>query len=265
MGNTFVISRVLDFSVYKFATSGYGDLLFTADYAKTSTVATTGERLEISGGPNNYKIMDIDHTKRCTYNASLALVDVNALATKLGKAVTVGAKPAFKKEILTVNSSNQVTLAEEPLTGTLRIYKLVGERDPGVEQTLGTPASTESKYSISTKTITFNATSAPVNTKMLITYDYTSGVLAQNIKITANDFPGFITIAGRGLVDDDQDGKIVPVSFKIHKAKVQPGFELTMASASATELEFMTDCYTVLNSAGEREFVDIVKLNNEAY
>lgn len=265
MGNTFVVSRTMDFTVYEYAVSGYGDMLFTVDYAKSSTIATTGERLPVRGGPSNYKILDIDHSTDCTFNANLPLVDVRALATKLGRSVVVGAANAFKKEILTASASNTVTLAEEPVTGTLKIYKLVGERDPGVQQTAGVPGTTEDKFSIAVKIVTFNTVSVPSGTKLLITYDYTSGVLAQNVKITANDFPSFITIVGRGLVDDDQDGKIVPVSFKIHKAKVQPGFELTMESGSATEIPFMTDCYTIVNSTGDREYVDIVKLNNEAY
>jgi len=110
-----------------------------------------------------------------------------------------------------------------------------------------------------------NSTTAPVNTKFICTYEYTSGTTAQDIKITATDFPGYITITGRGLVDDDQEGEKIPVSFKVHKAKVQPNFELTMASNAATELDFTVDCFTVLNDANEREYVDIVKLNDEAY
>jgi hypothetical protein len=37
-----------------------------------------------------------------------------------------------------------------------------------------------------------------------------------------------------------------------------------MASDAATELDFTVDCYTILNSEGKREYVDIVKLDDEA-
>jgi len=184
----------------------------------------------------------------------------------LGKDVTTGAVRATKKEIITVDASNQVTLAQTPLTNTLKIYKLVLERDLGTVQVSATPVSPDvNEYYISGTTVTFNATSLPEASKVVCTYDYTSGATAQNMKITAVDFPNFITITGRGLVDDDQAGQKVPVSFKIHKAKVSPTFELSMASNAATELDFTVDCYTILNSANEREFIDIVKLNDEAY
>ena len=264
MSNTFVIKEVLDYNVSEYATSGYGDFLFSVDYAKSSTVQTTAERLPIRGGQGNYKIMDLDHTKDCMFNSVLPLVDIKALAVKLGKDVTIGATTAPKKDIKTVSATNTITLSNTPLAGTLKVYILSGERDLGTIQTVGTPGTTPNTYSIATATITLNATSCPEGSKIIAFYDYTSGVTAQNIKITAADFPSFITITGRGLVDDDVTGLKIPVTFKVHKAKVKPEFELTMASDAATELAFDCDCYTILNSSAEREFVDIVKLNDEA-
>lgn len=265
MSNTFGIKEVMDFNVFKYASSGYGDLLFTVDYAGSSSIGTTSERLDIRGGQGYFKLLSIDYQKDCTFNSMLPLVDINALAVKLGKDVTKGATSATKKETLTASASNTITLSATPTSGTLKIYKLAYERDLDVEQVAGTPASVENSYSIAGRVVTLNATTAPTGTKFVCTYDYTSGVNAQNIKITATDFPNFITITGTGLVDDDQEGKKIPVSFKVHKAKVQPQFELTMASNAATELDFTTDCYTIINSEGDREYVSIVKLNDESY
>jgi len=265
MSDTFAIKEVLNFTVFSYSSSGYGDALFYVDYAGQSNINTTGERLPIRGGQGNYKILDLDHTKDCTFASMLPLVDINALAVKLGVSVTEGATSATMQEILTVSASNTITLSATPTGSTLKLYKLSDERDLGVEQTAGTPASTPNEYSISGKVVTLNSTTAPENSKFIAFYEYTSGTTAQNVKITASDFPSFITITGRGIVDDDQDGQKIPVSFKVHKAKVQPQFELTMAGDSATELDFTTDCYTIVNSAGKREYIDIVKLNDEAY
>lgn len=264
MSNTFVIKEVLNFNVSRYATSGYDEFLFSVDYAKSSTVQTTAERLPIRGGQGNYKIIDLDHTKDCMFNSVLPLVDIKALAVKLGKDVSTGATTAVMKDIKTVSASNTITLSKTPLAGSLKVYIMTGERDIGTEQTVGTPGTTPNTYSISTATLTFNATSCPEGTKIIAFYNYTSGSTSQNVKITAADFPKFITITGRGLVDDDVTGLKVPVSFKVHKAKVKPEFELTMSSDAATELTFDCDCYTILNSSSEREFVDIVKLNDEA-
>jgi hypothetical protein len=264
MSDTFALKDILDYTVFNYSASGYGDALFTVDYAKNSNITTTAERLPIRGGGQNFKILDIDHTKDCQFISSLPIIDVNALAVKLGKAIAVGAKAVPFKEIKTVSASNTITLSKTPLANTLKVHKLANERDLGTEQLLGTPGTTEDKFSISTATITFNSTSCPEGTKIIVFYEYTSGATAQNLKITATDFPDFITITGRAIVDDDQAGSKIPVAFKVHKAKVLPNFELTMAADAATELDFTVDCYTVLNSAGEREYIDITKLNDES-
>lgn len=263
MSNTFAIKEVLDFSVEQYSASGRGNILFSCDYASNSTVETTGQRLAIKGGSSFYKILDLDFDKECMFNSMLPIVDVNALAVKLGVPVTTGSVNTPNKQILTATGATPtVTLASTPVTGTLKVHVLELERDLGVEQTVGN-ASTPNEYSIAGKVITLN--SSLENKKVIVFYDYASGATAQNIKITASDFPNFITITGRGLVDDDQEGQKIPVSFKVHKAKVKPEFSLTMASDSATELAFDCDCYTILNSDNKREFVDIVKLNDEAF
>lgn len=265
MSNTFAIKEVLDFNVFEYSATGYGDLLFTVDYAKSSNISTTAERLPISGGIGGYRILDIDHSKNCTFGSTLPIVDIKALAVKIGKDVKTAATPATIKEILVANATNKITLSQTPLNNTLKIYKLVKERDLGAEQKLGAPSTKTDEYSISGKEVTLNATTGALGTKFVCTYEYTSGANAINVKITANDFPNFITITGRGLVNDDQDGKIIPISFKVHKAKVKPEFELTMANDNATELDFTCDCYTIINSEGEREYINIVKLEDEAY
>ena len=267
MSNTFAIKEVMDFTVEKYSPTGRGEMLFYVDYAGSTSVQTTAERLNIRGGQGNFKILDIDHTKDTMFNSMLPIVDVKALATKLGVDVVTGATRASKTEVLVVGATpaNGVVLSATPLANTLKIHKLLFERDLGAEQTAGTPASVENTYSIADKTVTLNATTAPVGTKFLVSYEYTSGVNAQNIKITASDFPNFITIRGTGLVDDDQEGQKIPVSFIIHKAKVQQEFELTMEGTSATELAFNCDCYTILNTAGTREYCSITILADEAY
>lgn len=265
MSNTFAIKEVMDFTVEKYNATGRGELLFWVDYAGSTSISTTSERLNIRGGQGNFKILDIDHTKDTMFNSMLPIVDVKALATKLGVDVVEGAATATKTEVLFASSTNKLTLSKTPLTNTLKIHKMEFERDLGAEQTAGTPGTTVNEYSIDALEVTLNATTGAEGNKFLVSYEYTSGVNAQNIKITPSDFPNFITIRGTGLVDDDQEGKKIPVSFKIHKVKVQPEFELTMEGTAATEVAFNCDCYTILNSAGTREYSNIVVLQDEKY
>lgn len=267
MSNSFAIKEVLDYTVEKYKADGRGDVLFSVDYAGQSNINTTAERLPIRGGQGNYKIMDLDHTKDCEYASVLPLVDIKALAAKLGKDVTEGAVKTPFDKVFVVGEGNKIELPEHvtPIVDSLKVYKVEFERDIDVELEAGESTTEEGTYAIAEQVITFNATSCPVGSKVLVSCNYLSGENAQNIKITASDFPQFITIRGRGLVNDDQEGLIIPVTFTIHKAKVRPEFELSMAGDAATELDFTCDCYTILNADGEREFVDIVKLNDESY
>ncbi len=265
MSNTFAIKEVLDFVVESYSATGRGKLLLNVDYAGETSINTTAERLSIRGGQGNFKIIDLDHTKDCEFAATLPLVDINALAIKLGKAIQKGTGIAVFDKVLVVDKEGEIKLPDgiTPEAGTLKIYKVEFERDLGVEMEAATETPTAGKYKIAAGTLTFNKTDCPEGTRLLVSFDYKAGADSQNIKITATDFPEFITIRGRGLVNDDQEGTIIPITFKVHKAKVRPEFELTMAGESATELDFSCDCYTVFNLQGEREFVDIVKLNDE--
>lgn len=267
MSNTFVIKEVLDFTVEKYAVEGRGDILFNVDYAGETSINTTAERLPIRGGQGNFKIIDLDHTKDCEYTSTLPLVDIKALATKLGKDIKKGKTIAPFDKTLVVDADGKIVLPTEivPEDGTMKVYKVKFERDLDEEMEVAEAEVAAGKYKISNGTLEFDKTDCPEGTRIFVSFDYETGIDAQNIKITAADFPQFITIRGRGLVNDDQEGTIIPVTFKVHKAKVRPEFELTMAGDTATELDFTCDCYTIFNADGEREFVDIVKLNDEAY
>lgn len=263
MSNTFALAEVLDYSVFEFSSTGYGDVLFFVDYATKANIITESSRLEIRGGQGNYKILDIDHTKNCTFDSSLPLIDLNALAVKLGRKVTEGARSVPHQEIKsvkTVLTDLKVTLSNTPVANTLKVYRLNYERDLGVEIKSGNIAGGNNLYSLTGDTLTFSS-DVTAGTMLIFFYEYTSSANTKNIKITANDFPTFITITGRGIVDDDQAGKRIPVTFKIHKAKVQTGFELTAESTAATEIDFNCDCYTIINSDGDREYVDINKID----
>ena len=266
MSNVFGMKEVLDFTVEKYSsTATRGDLLFKADYATETTLSTKATRLDVRGGQGNYKLMSFDHSKECTYKATLPLIDIKALATKLGRTITTGASKAPITETLVASASNTITLTKAPLASTLKIYLLNGERDFGVEQTVGTPATEPNTYSIAESVVTLNTTTAPAGTKFIASYSYTTGVTSDNIKLTANDFPFYIRITGRGFGTDKETGLQVPMTFDIKKAKVTCDFDFTMTEDKATELAFECDCYTVLDDDGKSQvYAEINKINDEA-
>lgn len=268
MGKTFAINNTMDLVIEEYAASGRGTILDVIDYAKSTNIAVTSERIDITGGQGNFQIIGLDHSKKTALNIMLPIVSLNTLAIKLGRSVSTGASTyATKTECLvTAGATPTITLSATPTSGTLVVYTIASgtERDLDTIQTAGTPATTENEYSISGTEITLNSTTAPAGTHIWVSYDYTSGANAENLKITANDFPTFITIRGKGILEDDQANLRVPVSFIIHKAKVRADFELTMANDAATEVAFDCDCYTIKDCTNnERVSVNITKLVDE--
>lgn len=267
MGNTRVFKDVLDFTCSEYSATKDGDILFVCDYASELTISSTAERLKIRGGSHNYSLTSIDHSRECTTNVTLPLVDMSVLAVKAGRTVTTGATVVpMPYEILTASKTNTITLSHTPISGTLKIYKALSNdnpRDLGAEQEAGTPGTTENEYSISGTTVTLNATTAPEGTKFFAKYDYTSGAAARNLKITADDFPSYVRLTFKGLEKDDISGNYVPVTVEIYKAQVQTDFELIMSAGSASNIQFNCDCYTVLDSANDKTFYSVTELIDE--
>ena len=246
MSNQFAFKEVINYTVQTYSSTGMGGAVqFFVDYAKDSAVSTTAERLDIKGGQGNYKLLSIDHSVDAMFKATLPLLDTSALASMTGKALVTGATQIPKKEIITIAVAGTMTLSSTPITGSLKIYKLLNSRDISTEQTVGTPASNINEYTIATATVTLNATTAAIGTKFLCVYDYTSPATARKMTITANNFPGYVRITGDALAVDESDGLTYPVKFDIKKAKVKPGFEWTFASDKATEIPFEYDLFPV--------------------
>lgn len=261
MSNQFAFKEVLDYTVQTYSSTGFGGAVqFFVDYAKDSAVSTTAERLDIRGGQGNYKLLSMDHTKDASFKATLPLLDTSALASMTGKALVTGATSVPKREIITIATAGTMTLAETPLTGSLKIYKILNDRDISTEQTVGTPGTNPNEYSIATKTVTLNSTTGAQGTKFLAVYNYTSQATARKMTITANNFPGYVRITGRGLAVDQIDGLTYPVLFDIKKAKVKPNFEWTFASDKATEIPFEYDLFPITDSNGDKVFFETTVL-----
>lgn len=262
MSNSFAFKEVLNYTVQTYSSTGMGGTVqFFVDYAKDSIVSTKAERLDIRGGQGNYKLFSTDHTSDATFKATLPLLDTAALASMTGKALVTGATQIPNKEIKTITVAGTMTLAQTPVTGSLKIYKLLNDRDISTEQTVGTPGTTPDQYTIATATVTLNTTTAAIGTKFLCVYDYTSPATARKMTVTANNFPGYVRITGEGLAVDQTDGLTYPVKFDIKKAKVKPGFEWTFASDKATEIPFEYDLFPV-TSGTDKVFFETTVLGD---
>jgi len=222
-----------------------GDPLCYVDYASDASIVTTAERLDLRGGQGNYKLLSFDHTKDCTFTLEMPLVDLSFLSMLTGKSIDIGAINLPKRQILTASAGNTVTLAATPVSGTLEVYLLEGDRDYGTEQVAGTPASVVNTYSISGTLVTLNATSAPSGTKIIVKFDYAAAATTRTVYFTADKFPIYVTIDGFGKAIDQVTGVEEETVFIIKKAKPRNNFTITQKSTEATMLTMEFDLYTV--------------------
>jgi len=252
------IKEVLNCWISRFDTAAP---LCYVDYATDSSIATTAERLDLRGGQGNYKLLSFDHTKDCTFMLEMPLVDLEFLSMLTGKSLDIGAANVPKRQVLTASAGNTITLAATPVSGTLRVFLLDGDRDYGTEQTAGTPASVQNTYSITGTLITLNATTAPSGTKIVVQYQYASAATTRTVHFTADKFPIYVTIDGVGTVTDQVTGAERITAFAIKKAKPKNDFTITMKSTEATVLTMEFDLYTVDEDVDGDGTIDKIYLN----
>ncbi len=236
------LKEVMNTTIFDFTT---GAQLFYVDYMLDSAIISKAQRLDIRGGQGNYKLLSFDHSKDMNFTAKIPLVDLNTLAMLTSKPLTIGATNVPIREVL-VSATQTITLSQTPVTGTLKIY-LVSGRDVGVEQTVGDPATTVNTYSISGKTVTLNATTAPDGTTFVCTYSYSAPATTATTTFTADKFANYVRIVGQTLMTDEVTGAIIPAVFDIKKAKAKNDFTLTMSSTKATEIDLDFDMYSIFD------------------
>lgn len=256
--NAFAIYDVVDFAVQDYVT---GDLLFVADYAKSVTLKTEAEKLEISGGIGNPVRITANHSRKASFECVLPLIDINALGTKLGRKATLGKQIAPKTELLLVDATaGTADLSHAPETGTLKVYEVEENgRDLKLELKSGAPAENTGEYSISGKKIT---THAGLKGKYIrVIYRYETVTDTPLLRVTAEDFAGSCTIIGEGYREDESGNKN-PVSFICYRAKPTPEFEIKFETGVATEIPFNCDLSVDLVD-GDSVFFDIIPLTEK--
>lgn len=255
MGLQYGIKEVLDVSIHSYATKK--PILFI-DYATMTTNEQTSQRLDLRGGQGNGKVMSFDHTKDSTLKITAPLVDLKMITILTGEDLAIGAQDVFKRETLTVDASNTVTLAATPVAGTLFVYELEGIRDYGDEIAVGSSTPNAGEYVLNGAVLTFNNSTQPEGSKVVVTYFYGSPATSKKIAVRTNKFPQAVQIYGTGLGRLQEDELDYPIHVIAYKARPQGNFTFTMEGTNATNLEMTFDLYTDVGPNGEQRLIDYV-------
>ena len=267
-----------------------GDIVLFLDTLKVSTIATTAETTDATGGWGNPKLISWDYGKEITITLEDALISLESLRFMLGGAIHRGS-----------SNKDQVTVrhTEEVVCGTNGIVPKPADHITDVEYTVvATTAAPVRVINLTTgartqltsgtidgeHAITFvneamlgttttgegnEATTTPVSVptkkgdrlRIFWTETYSSANNADKaveVTISPDTFPGTYRVVGDTFMRSQATGKDEAFQFVIGKAKVQSNVTITLEAEGDPSTFEMT--LTVLRSDNERGEKEMMKL-----
>lgn len=186
------------------------------DYANVTTTELTGETVYAYGGKGHPKRVAFDGEKGGTLT-----IETQMQSVKLWQLITGGevAKTAkyYVRKVVAVSGGTSITLDEEPIDGTVVVFK--------VDDDCGTPLETSGTGS----SITITETIAP-ETQAIVYYMKNVTEKVTSIKITTKTFPKDFIVYGDTIMKGE-DGSILPYRLIAYKLHPQSTMTLTFSNS----------------------------------
>ena len=191
--------------------------------------------------------------KEVMYNMTDSLISPESLAMLAGTQVVTGAKPAHKKEVLTLGATGTATLTETPVVATATPM-FVFETQEGYD--IGTELALTTGYTIAGKVIT--VVDGVAGDKIIVDYYYTSGTATQSITIEVDKFPGYYMLEAETLWTRETDGALLPALFTMPKIKFASAFSIeNAATGDPATFDFNCECFP--DSDNKMVVIDIIQ------
>lgn len=222
------------------------------DYCTVTDVQNQAERLDITGGRGNKKLLSFDHSKVASLPITIPLVDMKMLSLLSGDNIEEKIAKIFKKEVLTVvedDTYNCVHLKKIPLTDTLFVNKLSGYRDFGekLEKVADGIIPSTGKYVLDVAgdvvKILVDKTDCPVGTELIVCYTHATKTAVETMAFNPEKFAKPVTLKGDSLFRNQYTEEDEVYNFIAYKGKFQMNYTLSMNATSATVLETTLDLY----------------------
>ena len=246
--------------------------ILTVDYATMTDVANAGERIDISGGRGNARLLSFDHSKTVEVNVTLPLIDMKMLALISGDEVTEEISKIFRKEVIcpvkdTSTDAVYIDLKRKPLEGSVYLYKLEGNRDMGKKGVpvaelplVGDLKDDEIFIDGENKKITVSATTFPVGEEVVVFYTSETTVAVENLRIDPTRFPKTVSVFGDTLFRNQYNELDEVYNVRIHKARMRPEYTLSMNATDVAVLEFTMDVYAFREKCRNRDtYIEYIK------
>lgn len=216
----FGVKEVSNVTLYDLLT-GKPDLFL--DTLKLSNLENSAESAYATGGQGAGRLVGWDFSRTANFNVQDALLNPKAIAMQVGNALEKKIAKIFKREyaIAKAGQSGKATiqLAEIPLEGTVHVYMSEDGYEHGKE-VLGT--------TIVGETLQAEITALPVDSKVLVYYQFETESEAEVIRISSDKFAGYYMVVGDTLWRNEKTGKDELVQLVIAKAKLTSAFTITM-------------------------------------
>jgi hypothetical protein len=221
--------------------------LLVMDTLKTSSIENTSQKQEIRGGQGNKKLMSFEYGREAILKMQDALISDQSLALLAGQAVETTAT-LFGREILTVDATKEVALANEPITGSVTVFKTKGGL---LQEEITGFTVTESDVVLTSATPTV---AQGDSVQVIYQYVSTSTNLAK-VTFNAEVFPHEFAVVGDCIMNGD-DGVPYKAQFYIARAKLQSEFTITLEAENPSTFDFNLD---ILASAENGDLYTITR------
>jgi hypothetical protein len=205
-----------------------GKPLVHLDTLKTSGVENTAETIYARGGSGNAKLVGFSSNREGKITLQDAVFTNEVMALMTGNDMITGAKEIFKREILTVSAGLTISLSKTPVGTPLKVAKLLTNGGDGTEFAKDTVLGA-GKYTISSKTITFNTGDVVQNDQVVVYYKINTDATATTMKVTSNKFGGSYKVVLDCLVRDLVTKADYAAQIIIYNAKMEDNWSFSFS------------------------------------
>ena len=254
-----------------------GDIVLFLDTLKVSTVETTAESTDATGGWGNPKLITWDYGKEITLTLEDALISLESLRFMLGGAIhrPTSAEPVIVRhtEEVVVDASGKVPLPKDHLTGvTLTPKATTGHPIRLINLTTGVRTQITSGTMGASNTITFTNPAAGASEVAAAAGDHIrifweelvtaedAQESAIEVTISPDTFPGTYRVVGDTFMRSEKTGKDEAFQFVINKAKVLSEVTITLeAEGDSSTFEMSLNVLRSDNERGEKEMMKLIR------
>lgn len=232
---------IRDAGITTFYNLSTGKPVVTLRTLKTSGIETTSDKVFVSGGFGNPRILSFSSNKQSTITLQDAIFDNKALAMLTGNDMVTGATNVVKTETVTV-ASNAATLVDTPVGTPLGVYGILadGTLDDEVVYTATTPITGE--YKIAGSVLTFFSGDFANGSKVMVYYTVATDASAKTLKVTSDKFGGSYRVIMDCIVRDELTDEDYAAQITIHKASIVDQLNLALsADGDAATLDINLD------------------------